>query len=124
MRRIVFLFLLSTVTASAVLLPNQPNRDKSSTRKFDVGVFTQPGPETDIVALIDITCFRPYAQLESAVGRQDAKAAFLSIQFGGAREVEISSNYRTHTHRRGVAISSSTTIRACAANRAASRSMY
>jgi hypothetical protein len=23
--------------------PNQPNRDKISTRKFDVGVFTQPG---------------------------------------------------------------------------------
>jgi hypothetical protein len=28
--------------------PNQPNRDKISTRKFDVGVFTQPGPTTDI----------------------------------------------------------------------------
>src|ERR1700716_1620435 len=26
----------------------QRNRDKLSTRKFDVGVFTQPGPTTDI----------------------------------------------------------------------------
>src|ERR1700694_867748 len=26
----------------------QRNRDKLSTRKFDVGVFTQPGPLTDI----------------------------------------------------------------------------
>jgi len=26
----------------------QRNRDKRSTRKFDVGVFTQPGPATDI----------------------------------------------------------------------------
>jgi hypothetical protein len=26
----------------------QRNRDKLSTRKFDVGVFTQPGPGTDI----------------------------------------------------------------------------
>src|ERR1700687_292235 len=25
--------------------PNQPNRDKISTRKFDVGVFTQPGSQ-------------------------------------------------------------------------------
>jgi hypothetical protein len=30
--------------------PNQPNRDKISTRKFDVGVFTQPGPEADIAS--------------------------------------------------------------------------
>jgi hypothetical protein len=28
--------------------PNQPNRDKISTRTFDVGVFTQPGPKADI----------------------------------------------------------------------------
>ena|SRR3984893_14966628 len=30
--------------------PIQRNRDKSSTRKFDVGVFTQAGPEVDEVA--------------------------------------------------------------------------
>jgi hypothetical protein len=28
----------------------QRNRDKLSTRKFDVGVFTQPGPEADIAS--------------------------------------------------------------------------
>src|SRR5271168_729597 len=27
----------------------QCNRDKRSTRKFDVGVFTQPGPESDML---------------------------------------------------------------------------
>jgi len=27
----------------------QRNRDKLSTRKFDVGVFTQPGPTSDVV---------------------------------------------------------------------------
>src|SRR5450755_3366929 len=29
----------------------QCNRDKHSTRKFDVGVFTRPGPGTDLGAL-------------------------------------------------------------------------
>src|SRR5258707_14930399 len=29
----------------------QRNRDKLSTRKFDVGVFTQPGPETEVAGL-------------------------------------------------------------------------
>jgi hypothetical protein len=44
------LFLLSTVTARAVLLLFQRNRDKLSTRKFDVGVFTQPGSFPDLGA--------------------------------------------------------------------------
>ncbi len=30
----------------------QRNRDKLSTRKFDVGVFTQPGSETEVLALL------------------------------------------------------------------------
>src|SRR3981081_2314912 len=31
----------------------QRNRDKLSTRKFDVGVFTQPGPRADISCYLD-----------------------------------------------------------------------
>jgi hypothetical protein len=30
----------------------QRNRDKCSTQKFEVGVFTQPGPEADMVSWI------------------------------------------------------------------------
>jgi hypothetical protein len=40
----------------------QRNRDKLSARKFDVGVFTQPAPTTDISARIKeaaLTCPRP-----------------------------------------------------------------
>src|ERR1700730_6956285 len=32
----------------------QRNRDKLSTRKFDVGVFTQPGPTTDLCTRKDV----------------------------------------------------------------------
>ena len=55
MRRIVFSFFFFRRLQPALFFsfPNQPNRDKISTRKFDVGVFTQPGPGADIGVLID-----------------------------------------------------------------------
>ena len=34
-------------------------RDKRSTRKFDVGVFTQPGSKTEVAALRRDVCFTP-----------------------------------------------------------------
>ena len=50
MRRIVFSFFFFRRLQPALFFsfPNQPNRDKISTRKFDVGVFTQPGPGTEV----------------------------------------------------------------------------
>ena len=63
MQNCFFLFLPPTVTASAVLLPNQPNRDKSSTRKFDVGVFTQPGSKAEVSERTEVFRFTPIADI-------------------------------------------------------------
>src|SRR6266571_4096323 len=43
----------------------QRNRDKLSTRKFDVGVFTQPGSTTDLTALKPDFRFTPESGLNS-----------------------------------------------------------
>jgi hypothetical protein len=48
MRRIVFPFSSFDGYSQRCSFPNQPNRDKISTRKFDVGVFTPPGPISDM----------------------------------------------------------------------------
>src|SRR5258707_13586228 len=37
----------------------QRNRDKLSTRKFGVGVFTQPGSKAEVAALPSQVCFTP-----------------------------------------------------------------
>src|SRR5260370_23532227 len=45
----------------------QCNRDKLSTRKFDVGVFTQPGSKTEVAALQRDVCFAPVSVHRQAV---------------------------------------------------------
>jgi len=54
MRRIVFSLFSSfdgdRQSGSFVI---QRNRDKPSTRKFDVGVFTQPGSDSDICVFLN-----------------------------------------------------------------------
>src|SRR5450631_487485 len=58
----------------------QRNRDKFSTRKFDVGVFTQPGPTTDIRHWIQNT-------VAEYAGLSDRRAALLRVhRFVGCSE--------------------------------------
>jgi hypothetical protein len=45
----------------------QRNRDKLSTRKFDVGVFTQPGSNADVVDHLRDVCFAPESGLKSDI---------------------------------------------------------
>jgi hypothetical protein len=47
--------------------PIQRNRDKSSTRKFDVGVFTQAGSSTDLAAPKFDFCCSPESGLKSDI---------------------------------------------------------
>jgi hypothetical protein len=68
MRRIVFSFSSFDGYSQRCSFPNQPNRDKISTRKLDVGVFTQPGPGTDVTNL-----FR-YRYLSRYDGLQEGRA--------------------------------------------------
>src|SRR6266403_1891194 len=59
MRRIVFsLFFFDGDCQSGSFLI-QRNRDKLSTRKFDVGVFTQPGSKADLWPRMTDVCFTP-----------------------------------------------------------------
>jgi hypothetical protein len=48
----------------------QRNRDKLSTRKFDVGVFTQPGSKGEI--LIPTKCSPPFSQYQTFGGANSA----------------------------------------------------
>src|ERR1700687_2523437 len=47
MRRIVFSLFLFRLRLPVLSFPIQLNRDEISTRKFDVGVFTQAGPKAE-----------------------------------------------------------------------------
>jgi hypothetical protein len=48
-------------------LPHRRNRDRSSTRKFGIGVFTQPGSSTDLTAPKLDFCSSPESGLKSDV---------------------------------------------------------
>jgi hypothetical protein len=64
-RRIVFsLFLLRRQCCS---FPIQRNRDKRSTRKFAIGVFTQPGSKADLTARMSDFRFTPESGLRADI---------------------------------------------------------
>src|SRR6266436_1962280 len=56
--------LLLTEVASAIGFPQRRNRDGNSTRNFNVGVFTQPGSDSDLTAPMSDFRFTPQSRLK------------------------------------------------------------
>jgi hypothetical protein len=74
--------------------PIQRNRDKRSTRKYDVGVFTQPVPEADMAGL-RLAALWLRAQIILVKGNSRSRASAIAAA-GQVLEILLSGRARHH----------------------------
>jgi hypothetical protein len=128
-RRIVFSLFFSQLSASELSFPIKDIRDKLSTRKSDVGVFTQSGSHsrrfdpqpvtsglpqsTDIARPARLVRFVPEPDLicPSSLIRERCDTSCQTIQASGSPTADASDAYSKHIHELGPTLLSMTLSR-------------